>query len=336
MSSTHFDSLDNLVYFCFLAESAQGFCRYAHRTDDLFRFMDAQADADPDFKWSDFDIVKYQLNDFEREIPHEEKERLQYHMIKSTFDHLDEELKDEIRQELIQSERYVNDDQMFDDLKQFADTIAGMYAKSFQDHEFSGNSAHAHTITRVKEWVSGRLPGENRAGAGFDLMELDVKDNLRSLSINRHALRSIPEFMRENLPQLWFIYMRHNRIERFPENTTFSRDLNVLDISHNNFSEVPPALRGLENLEELNISQNNIAELPNWLLCISKLSKLIANNNQIVDVPASILDTYFLVINLKNNPLRWEGMKLIFSTPVDSQTLRDRVDFTNGRIFFTS
>ena len=112
--------------------------------------------------------------------------------------------------------------------------------------------------------------------------DFDSKDwqklELRSLSLVRCGLKSIPKAILQNCESLEKLDLSYNSITSVPENIAALHYLHTLNIAGNNVTEGVEHIVNIDSLQVLNLSENNsLQNVPNQLAGHPSLRKLYVN-----------------------------------------------------------
>ncbi|KAF9038318.1 PP2C-domain-containing protein [Hymenopellis radicata] len=131
---------------------------------------------------------------------------------------------------------------------------------------------------------------------------------LRELRLSHMAMKKVPHSVRDSLslhrldlscnritdlddahldyiPELQYLYVQNNRIDKLPWYFPRLRNLSTLNISNNQFVEFPLTVCELENLKDLDISFNYISQIPEEIGQLRNLERLIIVDNQVSKIP---------------------------------------------------
>ncbi|KAK4274941.1 hypothetical protein QN277_018098 [Acacia crassicarpa] len=126
--------------------------------------------------------------------------------------------------------------------------------------------------------ISVRLPGVGLVGS-IPSNTLGKLDNLKTISLRSNLLGGNLPTDITSLPSLQYLYLQHNNISGdIP--TSFSPQLNALDLSYNSFTGViPETLQNLTELTRLYLQNNSLSgRIPNLNLPKLKLLNLSYNH----------------------------------------------------------
>ena len=145
--------------------------------------------------------------------------------------------------------------------------------------------------------------------------EQTVDDESRSLSLENHNLRQMPDeiFSKSSRPDqirelilssnciekvdqriarlsnLRQVDLSVNRIVSLPEQIAFLSRLERLDVSDNQIEKISPAMWMLENLRVLQFSRNHVSHLGDGLGQLTSLQELVFSQNNLVTLPESVV-----------------------------------------------
>jgi adenylate cyclase len=131
---------------------------------------------------------------------------------------------------------------------------------------------------------------------------------LRELRLSHMAMKKVPQSVRhsvtlhrlflscnrvvdlddaglDRIPELSYLNLQNNRMEKLPWYFPRLRTLRTLNISNNKFQELPAVVTEMVSLVDLDISFNMISELPEQIGQLKSLERLIIVGNQVTRFP---------------------------------------------------
>ena len=115
------------------------------------------------------------------------------------------------------------------------------------------------------------------------------KLELRSLSLVRCRLESIPEAIFQNCESLETLNLSYNRIKSVPENIAALHYLHTLDIAGNQVTEGVEHIMKIESLTVLNLRENDsLQNVPNEIVVHPGIRKLFVNGTVVSNMSAEM------------------------------------------------
>ncbi|KAK0230434.1 adenylate cyclase [Armillaria fumosa] len=108
---------------------------------------------------------------------------------------------------------------------------------------------------------------------------------LHRLDLSCNRIADLDDAYLDHIPDLQYLYVQNNRIEKLPWYFPRLRNLTTLNISNNQFATLPEVVCQLSNLKDLDVSFNSISEIPDELGNLRNLERLIIVGNQVSRVP---------------------------------------------------
>ena len=137
-----------------------------------------------------------------------------------------------------------------------------------------------------------------------------VTPYIRSVSLDRHRIRSIPDEAVRSLPRLRQFFMRDNKLSNLP-NFSNCKSLEKLILTNNELSVIPRQhIEGLDRLKVLQLGENVITIMPD-ISNLFALGTFGIGNNLISEIPPKYIDG---LLNMEN--FACENNKLLFMPDV--------------------
>jgi adenylate cyclase len=108
---------------------------------------------------------------------------------------------------------------------------------------------------------------------------------LHRLFLNCNRMVDLDDAGLDRIPELSYLNLQNNRMEKLPWYFPRLRTLRFLNISNNKFQQLPPIVSEMVSLVDLDISFNMISELPMQIGQLKSLERLIIVGNQVTRFP---------------------------------------------------
>ena len=118
---------------------------------------------------------------------------------------------------------------------------------------------------------------------------------LQRLDLSCNRIVDLDEAGLDRLPDLTYLSLQNNRMEKLPSYFSHMWTLRYLNISNNKLRRMPPVILDLVGLLDLDISFNAISELPETIGQLRSLEKFIIVGNQVSKLP----DAFNGLVNLR-------------------------------------
>ncbi|XP_070571303.1 leucine-rich repeat protein soc-2-like [Ptychodera flava] len=129
--------------------------------------------------------------------------------------------------------------------------------------------------------------------------------NLRTLDIGKNRIKEM-----YNLNKVQFkdsleeFHLDENKLDEFPGQLCYFKNLKILNVSRNNLKRLPYALGHVSNLTDLNAAETQLTVVYTSITRLTNLTHLNLSGNNISSLPVGMEKlTKLKILNLKNNAL---------------------------------
>lgn len=192
----------------------------------------------------------------------------------------------------------------FKNISKYVPNFANLVIYDYEDtpgEHMTLSTADIEEFAKLQE-TNGRGFGLTLRGVLFenpaDLVKLHT---LGGFDISESNLTNLDFVTKENFPNLRYIWVNDNPIEKLPASLSEFTELWGLDVSGCKLTELPD-LSGLVNLETLNAYENQLTTLPD-LSTLTKLENLQVPDNQLTTLPDLSALTNLKSLNVSYNQL---------------------------------
>ena len=155
----------------------------------------------------------------------------------------------------------------------------------------------------------------------YDMAEFELKlfhmKSLFQISIEGSALTSVPETLKHQPPNVYYLAIMSSSIQELPEWIKESwQSVRKLFLEGNELTEISPSLIQLTNLQGLSLSSNSIHLVPQEITQLIHMREINLANNSISSLPYEMTK-----MPLKDVHLQWNLIHSFQDLPWDKQTL---------------
>ena len=179
------------------------------------------------------------------------------------------------------------------------DKLERMSTENGTKLRLNGLTGIPKAIFQLSELESLTLEDCSLTEGDFDSKDWKKRE-LRSLSLVKCRLKSIPEAIFQNRESLETLDLSHNRITTIPENITDLQYLHTLNIADNKVTQGVEHIAKIDSLQVLNLRENNsLQKIPNQIAVHPRLRKLYVNETVFSNMTEAMQEALKGVIDLE-------------------------------------